>query len=256
MIDANPGTRPSHLTLDRLAAGELSEAESATVRASIDAAGQSHLDRVEAARTRLPALDLAAIRARAATAEASPLPDVRPANTTWAFVGVFLAVAAVVLVLAKLSLASPPETVAGGGDIRFRAGDGLSVLQLVDDVPRDYVTGTPVKDGAVLGFQVVATGHHAVVVLSVDGTGQTTVFWPESGTEPEPLRGDGLVALPGSVVLDDAPGPEIFVAVYDRDVPSALRLVQEAWATGGASGVLGQATELPGVHAVEVTRKH
>lgn len=253
MIDLNPGTRNSLLALDRLATGELDDAAADAVRGRLSDRDRAHLVALDAAPRR--AFDPAAIRARAA-ALPSPVeapPTVAPANTTWAFVAALLALAAVVLLAARLTL--PTATDPGPGEVRFKSGDALEVVQLVGDAPRDYVAGTAVGEGTVLGFRVNATGHSSVVVLSVDGRGQTTVFWPASGDEAEPLSGDGLVSLEGSVVLDDAPGPEVFVAVYDRSVPDAVHLVEAAWSAGGAREVLTSADGEPGVHAVEVTRR-
>ncbi len=66
-----------------------------------------------------------------------------------------------------------------------------------------------------------------------------SVFWPGPTDEgPEQITGDGLVALPGSIVLDDAPGPEIFLAVFDLSPTEARRLVEHAWRSGGSSGVM------------------
>jgi hypothetical protein len=254
MIDLNPGDRASRLELDRLATGELTADEAARVTDRLTPDGRAHLEAVR--NLNLPPLDVAAVRRRAAALPADPVvaPPAVPvaANTTWAYVGVFLTLAAALLVVARLAWTEAPS---GGGDVRFRAGDALEVVQLVGGAPRDYAAGTPVGEGDVLGFRVQATGHEAVVLLSVDGRGQATVFWPESGEAAEPLSGDGLVALQGSVVLDDAPGPEVFVAVYDQDVPAALRLVSDAWADGGAPAVLAVADAEPGVHAIEVTRR-
>lgn len=257
MLEPNPGNRPSRLRLDRLATGELPPGEVEALSAGLSPGDRAHLEAAEAARTGLPAFDPAAIRARAARLPADPVPAAppaapRPANTPFAFLAALAALAAAALLAFQVGR-GPSDP--GPGDVRFKGGDALEVVELVGATPRGYVAGTPVGQGTVLGFRVNATGHTGVVLLSVDGRGEATVFWPASGEAPEPLSGDGLLPLDGSVVLDDAPGPEIFVAVYDRPVPDALQLVRGAWATGGPEGVLGTAASAPGVHAVEVTRR-
>lgn len=64
-----------------------------------------------------------------------------------------------------------------------------------------------------------------VAIVSVDGRDEVTFFYPSSGQDrsvPLPPAGQ---ALPGSIVLDDAPGPErLLVALTDQPiVASELR---------------------------------
>jgi hypothetical protein len=83
--------------------------------------------------------------------------------------------------------------------------------------------GGAVQAGDALRF-VVTTGRAGhLTVFSIDGRGTLSAFYPR-GPGPTPLRLDrpGRHALAGSIVLDDAPGPErlYFVfseRIYDRE---------------------------------------
>ncbi len=257
MITPNDGQRPSKFLLDQLATGELDGAEADAVKATLDDGSRAHLDALEAARGVVAPFDTAALRARAASLDASVDAAVsthapQPANNTraWRVWAPLIALAAVfaVAVLPGLLPADPD------GAVEFRSGDTLAAFQLHGEVLEPYA-GSPVGDGDVLGFKVSATRHRSVVVLSVDGRGQVSVFWPESGSAAEPISGDGLVELEGTVVLDGAPGPEVFVAVFDADVPEARSEVERAFQSGGHQGLVEWAQLTEGFDAVKVQRR-
>jgi hypothetical protein len=245
-LHPNDGDRPSLLQLGRLASGELDDAEADALRARLDDQGRATLAEIEAARHQVRPFDATALRQRAA--DAQPAPSVpAPANRAW--LGAFVALAAALLVGLAVALAPsvPPA------DITFRSGDALSayVLDGRQLVPWE---GQALGDGATVGFQVGATGHRGVVLLSVDPSGAVTTFWPEHGDAPEPLRGDGMVALPGTVVLDAQQGREVFVAVFDHDVPTAEAKVAQAHELGGVDGLLRWADDAEGVAAIAIVR--
>lgn len=253
MMEPNPGHRPSKLALDRLATGEASPDEQERIEARIDDSARAHLAALDAAKRDLPPLDTGALRRRAAALPPDPVvaaPDVpRPANRQ-AF-GAFL-----VLLVAAMALfmLADPFAARETADVRFRGGEELRLFELQGRKLFAW-DGSPVGQDDVLGFKVVAAGRRGVVVLSVDGSGHVSVFWPEDGDAPEPVEGDGLVALPGTVRLDDAPGPEVFVAVFDRTVSEAKAELEHTFQSGGAEGVLDWAEGAPHVDAVEVPRR-
>ena len=96
-----PDDHISRFQLDRLAAGELTEAEQSALEARLEPAHRAYLDGLAQTKARLPAPDLAAIRARAATqtATTSDAPSQpassapAPANRPWMW-GLLLAAAA------------------------------------------------------------------------------------------------------------------------------------------------------------------
>lgn len=241
-IEFNEGERPSRLQLDRFLTGELSSAEAAEVAARIGEREELHLAAVKRARAEVPPFDARAIRARGGP---------RPANNTRWF-GVFAAVAAVAAtVLLGLRLSTPVPS----AEVQFRGEGGLEVYALHGAELALYA-GEALGQGDVLGFQVTPGEHSGVVVLSVDGTGAVSVFYPAAGDAPEPVAaGAAHAPLPDSVTLDGAPGPEIFVAVFDRPVSEARALVAARYQEGGARAVLEWADAEAAVDAVEVQRR-
>src|SRR5690606_16472546 len=89
------------------------------------------------------------------------------------------------------------------------------------------------EDGAVahpadriqLGYQAAGRAYGAVV--SVDGAGGVFLHLPERGARAAALEPGGLVTLPSSWELDDAPGFERFFLVVATE-PFALDPVLEA----------------------------
>jgi len=261
-------SEPHHLSklrLDRYRAGELSPEEAAEVAARLDDRARTHLDGVEAAARDVPKLDLGALRARAAALpDASPTevyetpdaaePEVidlaarRRRIVPLAVTGLLLAAGLLFAVIGGMRALDEPS-----GDHYAVRGDALSVYVAEGGELHPY-QGTPVGAGDVLGFRVVRGPHRGVVLLSVDGTGLVSVFFPAEGTDPEPLEGGGPVELPGTVMLDDAPGPELFVAVFDRPADEAKALVQERYWTDGRTGLRALAAR-DDVAVAEVMRR-
>jgi hypothetical protein len=239
MRTLNDGQRPSHLELDRYATGEVQ------VEPRLDDASRRYLEALAETKRTMPALDIAAVRARAKALDTPPA-----ANNTryyWVVAPVLLAVAALLFALG-LQGEDP--------GVRFRtSGDGFALFQRSGEHLVAYEAGTPLGQGDVVGFKVVADGHREVVVLSVDGTGTVTVFYPEPGDRPEPLVGDGFVPLPFTVKLDGAPGPEVFLAVFDKGVSEARSEVERTFQAGGHTGLQEWARTAPDVGAVEITRR-
>jgi hypothetical protein len=246
MMSPNRGDRPSLLQLGRYAAGELDEQARHKLESELDADARRVLSEMEAARSSMPALDVASLRARAAALPAQPVP--LPANNTWGFRAWMPALALAAALLLTFWLWPDPQ-------VRYRPGDLLNLYHLGPQGGVPYAQGTPLGEDDMLGFEVVAGGHHGVVVLSVDGNGAVSVFYPRSGEEPEPISGDGRVKLPGSVILDGAPGPEVFLALFDVSVDEARRQVQHTYQSGGHEGLLDWAATAPSVDAVPVTRR-
>lgn len=245
-LNVNEGTHPSRFELGRYAAGELTDAQRADVEARLDDAGRAWLAEIEAAGASLPAFDATALRARAGVAAA-------PANNTRWFV--LLAVLAAVLL--GVVLVSGPDTPAevDPNYVGVRGAAPALELHVYQDGALRPWDGRAVGAGDRIGFKVDATGRRGVVLLSVDGDGQVSVFWPEAGDAPEPLRGDGVVPLPGSLTLDGATGPEVFLAVFDRSPAEARAQAASAWQSGGSEGLVGWARSADHVDAVVVERR-
>lgn len=71
-----------------------------------------------------------------------------------------------------------------------------------------------VRAGDVLRFQFDAEQAGHLLILELDGKGQASVFHPFGGMKSAPIAAKEKEFLPGSVELDDAPGPEFLFAVF------------------------------------------
>lgn len=233
----NDGDRPSRLRIDRHLTGEVRDPE---VEGWLESeAGRAVQAELEAARRAIGPLDLADLRRRAGPA---------PANNTrhYALAGLLLAAIALFAVVPRLQQAPVDPHYVG---VR---GVEMGLFHLQGGMLRPY-DGQPLGAGSVVGFKVDPGHHQGVVLLSVDGAGQTSVFYPEQGEAPLPLAGPS--PLPGSLTLDDAPGPEIFVALFDVDVPTAEEVVDTAWKARGTDGLLELARQRGDVEAVAVSKR-
>ncbi len=254
-------TEPHHLSkllLDRYLTGELSPEEASRVESRFDDRARQHLDAVKLARAGMPQLDIAALRARADalevedTAEEEPvdLDAYRRSRLTTVLSGLLLAAAALFAVFAFSSIdpetSEPASYAVRGSELTVHVAEGGEL--------HPYEPGTAVGAGDVLGFKVLAGEHRGVVLLSVDGTGMVSVFFPAEGVEPEPLAGPGQVELPGTVMLDGAPGPEVFVAVFDQPADQAKALVRETYWARGHEG-LRELGVRPDIAVAEVERR-
>jgi len=94
--------------------------------------------------------------------------------------------------------------------IRLKGAVDLSFYVMQEGSVHPGVEGEVLREGDRIQFTYLAAGHESVVLLSIDGDGVVTVFYPEVGEDPEPVVPDGPRVLEGSIELDDAPGPEVF----------------------------------------------
>lgn len=255
-LNVNDGTRPSKLELSRYATGELSPDEASALEARLDEDGRAWLSEIDDAAASLPRFDAAALRARAgqAVSEAPPAPV--PANNR-AFYGVFLLLAAAVLGFVLVGAPGVDETspTVDPDYIGVRGSRTALEVHVWEGGALAPWSGRAVGEGDRLGFQVDATGHDGVVLLSVDGDGQVSVYWPASGDAPEPLPRDGVVKLPGSLTLDGARGPEVFLAVFDRTPAEARDVAQRTWQSGGHEGLVAWSAASDHVDAVVMERR-
>lgn len=128
-----------------------------------------------------------------------------------------VAAAALVLVLLRPGAPTP-----GGGEVTLK-GERLRVFaRRGADEPRPLGPDAAVRAGDALRFAYDAPADGYLAILDLDGTDAVTVFYPYQGSAAAPVKkGAGL--LPGTVVLDDKPGPEWIVAV---SAPTAFDLAQ------------------------------
>lgn len=242
MIPVNDGSRPSRLQLDRQLVGELPGDDSPLLA--------KHRAQVEA--LTLPAFDAAALRQRADQLEdlgieELEVPRSEPRGRAW-FAAIPLLAAALALFFLLLPPDSPTNRAKGGVDLDAFVDRGAVAEQVAD--------GAALAQGDRLRFSVAADGHESVVLLSVDGRGAVSLFYPERvGDPPVPVSPDQRVLLEGAVQLDDATGPEVFVAVFSpASTAAALALVEETYVQGGHDAVIDLARSDPGFAVLPIRK--
>jgi hypothetical protein len=96
----------------------------------------------------------------------------------------------------------------------------------------------PVKGGERLApgdeirFVAVPAEKKHLLVASIDGRGKVSVYFPFGGSQSGKLDQGGRMELPGSVVLDDAPGPERIFAVFSDEPVAAAEVATKLQALG------------------------
>jgi hypothetical protein len=127
-----------------------------------------------------------------------------------------------------------------------RAADESPVVRVAD--------GTRLAPGDALRFVLYPTGLPYVLIASVDGAGQVNIYYPFHGDSSALVDGQSAVSVPGSIVLDGAPGPErLFVIYSDQPVQArAVRQVLERTAAGRAPAIRA-AGRLPFSGTVQTT---
>lgn len=171
----------------------------------------------------------------------------------WMFLAPLAALAASALIAVGIGLSGGPSDQPG---VRFR-GSGDLELRVLDGAAMRAYDGKPVSPGATVGFAVAPGAHHTVVIVSVDSTGLVSPWIPASGQGSAPLGAAdaALIALDGSVTLDATPGPEVFVAVFDKQASDVMTDVAARFKSGGTAGVRAWADEAPDVDAVVVEKR-
>ena len=93
------------------------------------------------------------------------------------------------------------------------------------------------REGDRVLFTVDPAGHDAMVLLSVDGTGHWTTYYPTTGSSPARVA-PRPQELPESIQLDAAPGPEVFVTFFGvTTVEEAMTMAESAYRNGGILGL-------------------
>lgn len=155
-------------------------------------------------------------------------------------------------------LLSPAVWVPSLAVLVFAVALAPSVLQRIsgsDREPQYSVKGGPafrvfakrqgrvfaVKDGSSLApgdeirFTVAPAGAAYLMIASIDGAGNATLYVPYSGSESVRLDPAKRAELPGSITLDAAPGPERVFALFSSK-PLSSETVLPALRAIGARG--------------------
>jgi hypothetical protein len=154
------------------------------------------------------------------------------------------------MLLALVILRPPEEPNRSKGDVDL----GFYLLRDGQVLPGD--PDGPVQVGDRIQFTTHAGSNDSMVLLSIDGSGQLTVFYPASGEKPEPVIPGETHVLEGSIRLDDAPGPETFVAFYGvESVSEARERALGAWKEEGIAGLRALAEDDPDVALLVLARR-
>jgi len=141
---------------------------------------------------------------------------------------VLAAGAAGVLLLARPS----PEPEFG-----IKGGPTLQVFALHEETVLQVRSDTRLSPGDRIRFVVEGAHARYLLIASVDGRGTVSIYYPPSATESARLT-PGRTQLPGSIELDDAPGPEVLLA-YFSDMPLPVAEVRQALAADPQGPVFG-----------------
>jgi hypothetical protein len=131
---------------------------------------------------------------------------------------------AVLVVVLRLRGGAP-----AGDDLAVKGGPVLQVYALRDRQVFEVTDGTMLAAGDEIRFAVTPAGATHVLIASIDGSGHVTIYVPYDGAHSAEVEPEGRSELPGSIVLDDAAGPERVVAVFSMapiaaaDVEAELR---------------------------------
>lgn len=142
------------------------------------------------------------------------LEEARPAPRRWSWVRALALTAPLAAIAAALVVTVWPRPELAQ-EVRWKGTTRFTVLALSPGAtePRELGPGGVLAAGDSLRFQVTLPGDGYLAILDVDGAGKVTVFHPYEASRAAPVSG-GSVLLPGSIVVDDAPGPETLYAIF------------------------------------------
>ncbi|MFP2928099.1 hypothetical protein ACLESO_23440 [Pyxidicoccus sp. 3LG] len=229
---------PAHLSslkLDALALDALPAEERTAARVHLDAC----------ATCRARSEELASLRSHFTvnvlprTVPALRRPPAWHSAWRWWVPALAAATAAMLVVLVRPVTADGPEFgVKGGATLQLYAHRSERTWKVEE--------GEALAPGDQVRFRVDGGGLPYALVVSVDGAGQVNTYYPFDGTQSVLLPVRGVAELPGSIVLDEAPGPERLFALFSRE-PLAFEAVAPALreiAAGGADTIRAR-THLP-----------
>jgi hypothetical protein len=248
LFQPNDGDRPSALDLGRMATGETDRVEGPEL-AAFEA-------EVSAARDALPTFDFEVLQSAShRVADDRPSMDVFDGGSeriVWWRSWILIPLLSVALLF--FMTITPPNAlenrIKGPGDT------DLSYYLLRRGRILPGVEKAPLKPGDKVQFTYRADVYETMVLINVDGNGEYTVFYPESGQEPVEVLPGSRHVLDGSILLDGAPGPETFVAVFNPgSVERAMALVQATYEAGGHPALETLEDTDPAVAIVVIDKK-
>jgi hypothetical protein len=133
-----------------------------------------------------------------------------------------------------------------GNAVNIKGQGSLQVFARREDQVFLVSDGAVLTAGDAIRFLIDPPGMEHVVIGSVDGAGRATIYFPYQGPQSARIDPRRRLEVPGSIILDEAPGPERLFAVFSSQ-PMASDLVRTALEGLGAQGeeAIRSASELP-----------
>jgi len=202
----------SDLLLDELLVGEITTAE--------ERAAHAHLDACRACSERLQVL----------RRDRDPLAALQPQRAKrWPFAARVVLGGAVAAALALFAVQMPGSEMTS---TRAKGGPRLGYYVKHGDDTRPGGAGETVRAGDTLIFTATAATPGFVAVLSREGPGKASVYFP-SGARAEPVAAGREVVLPVATVLDDAVGSERIYGLFCAS-PEPIEPLRSRLAATGA----------------------
>jgi hypothetical protein len=121
-------------------------------------------------------------------------------------------------------------------DVVAKGGPQLTMFVRRGDAVRPVRDGDRLRAGDALRFRINPGAASYVVIASLDGSGRSTSYVPVGGALSVAVKSGAWWEAPGSIILDDTPGPERIFAIFsERPLPVAQ--VDQALATVARGGV-------------------
>jgi hypothetical protein len=257
----NPGDRPSRLELGQLWSGEATGADAERLRVQADAqpAAGDYLAALDGERAQVPTFDAEILRKRAFRIAEDDQRQAAPATSAprrawWrALLPITASVAAAAV--AVVALLPGPSTRAGHVTPYLADGSkgsgGIEFYLLRDDEVHPGSEDELHWAGDRIQFRYRTTGESSLVLVSVDGNGGLNLYYPDSGDEPLPIIPGERVTLDGSIILDNAPDFELFLAYFGHSsVGEVMDEVEGIFEEEGREGLLLLAEDYPDVDAI------
>jgi len=141
---------------------------------------------------------------------------------------------------ALVVLAAPRRGARDAGlepEIAAKGGSGPGLVVAARRGSRVFVVGPgePLHPGDQIRFVLERVRQRYVLIASVDGAGRASIYVPYEGSASLQVGTGDRIEIPGSIVIDDAPGPERLFALVSAG-PIDAASVRAALARIGARG--------------------
>ncbi len=152
----------------------------------------------------------------------------------WLAIPAFAAAIGVLFVIAR-----PRPVTRPASDLAIKGDAAWQVFANRDGQTFAIHDGVQLEPGDRIRFAVTPDGARYLLVASIDGGGAVSIYFPYGGSQSEALEAGERVELPGSIVLDAAPGPERMFALFsDQPIEAAAGAEQlRSIAVDGADAI-------------------